>query len=158
MVYVVYDYVIISNMEQHWINGNGKTVTHHVKSNCKKNPPNGTPYVIINGTTQTSPLTSVRRAVFSLTDDAGTNYEMRPNGGGGGGDDVSDDGATAWLLSGSDAADKVRFILAGEGGESISIAQHSIFCQMDLLCHFDSGEMGWKEMTRLVTCLLGTAF
>ena len=94
--------------------------------------------------------------LFTLADDVmGKDYEMRVNGSAAemGGDDTSDDdGAGTWLLSRS-AADKVRFILAPEGVESggeILTAQHSIFCQMDLLCHFDNGELGWKETARSV--------
>jgi hypothetical protein len=97
---------------------------------------------------------SVPAVVFTIADEEqGIGYEMQVNGSSADMvDDASDDGAGTWLLSGS-AADKVRFILSPEGVEGsggILIAQHSIFCQMDLLCHFDNGEMGWKETARFV--------
>ena len=38
----------------------------------------------------------------------------------------------------------------GEQGvlEDVPLAMHALFCQMDVLCHFDDGESGWKEAAR----------
>ena len=59
-------------------------------------------------------------------------------------------------------AERVRSILSERGAEdesSVSSADfefdlhvHSLFCQMDVLCHFEDGEMGWKEAARFVYC------
>lgn len=49
-------------------------------------------------------------------------------------------------------AEKVRFILTdvdqNEPTENVVLDGHALFCQMDVLCHFDEGEMGWKESAR----------
>jgi len=51
-------------------------------------------------------------------------------------------------------AEKVRFIL-GQGDEdggsesgSIHLESRQLFIQMDILAHFDDGQMGWKELAR----------
>ena len=52
-------------------------------------------------------------------------------------------------------AERVRFILADNGqeegesaAEDLDLAVHALFCQMDVLCHFEDGESGWKEAAR----------
>ncbi len=58
-------------------------------------------------------------------------------------------------------AERVRFILAdekdkdkaedGEEDVNVDLAMHALFCQMDVLCHFEDGDCGWKESTRFVS-------
>ncbi len=58
-------------------------------------------------------------------------------------------------------AERVLFILADEkdkkkaeeGAEDVNLdlAVHALFCQMDVLCHFEDGDSGWKESTRFVS-------
>ena len=36
----------------------------------------------------------------------------------------------------------------GGGGDAILTELRALFCQMDVLCHFDDGVMGWKESAR----------
>ena len=50
-------------------------------------------------------------------------------------------------------AERVRFILTesereGTDMDDVSLDGHALFCQMDVLCHFDEGGMGWKEAAR----------
>ena len=49
-------------------------------------------------------------------------------------------------------AERVRFILSNNDeevtDENLDLAVHALFCQMDVLCHFDDGESGWKEAAR----------
>ncbi len=54
---------------------------------------------------------------------------------------------------------KVRSILSDveydpDANESVILDGHALFCQMDVLCHFAEGDMGWKEAARLVTSLI----
>ena len=53
---------------------------------------------------------------------------------------------------------KVRSILSDveydqDTTEDVILDGHALFCQMDVLCHFADGEMGWKEAARFVTLL-----
>ena len=50
---------------------------------------------------------------------------------------------------------QVRFILTnaqdekdGAEEETMLTELRALFCQMDVLCHFDDGVMGWKEAAR----------
>merc|ERR1712141_554024 len=55
-------------------------------------------------------------------------------------------------------AEKVRFILSQDTEEvdGVDLEEanewdldvHALFCQMDVLCHFEDGETGWKEAAR----------
>jgi len=55
-------------------------------------------------------------------------------------------------------AEKVRFILSHDSEEvsGVDVEEanewdldvHALFCQMDVLCHFEDGETGWKEAAR----------
>lgn len=61
---------------------------------------------------------------------------------------------------GRDPAEKVRFIISDDQNNDeawtsspdskIDFSQRSLFCQMDVLCHFASGAMGWKESARWI--------
>jgi len=33
-------------------------------------------------------------------------------------------------------------------GGKIKLTEHSLFTQLDVLCHVQSGKLGWKEMSR----------
>ena len=52
-----------------------------------------------------------------------------------------------------------RVLLGEEGMElddaigQLDLDIHALFCQMDVLCHFDDGESGWKEAARSVLCV-----
>lgn len=62
------------------------------------------------------------------------------------------------MTSYKNAAEQVRFILGqgdedGKGDESrdtavVSLEEHKLFIQMDILVHFQDGRMGWKEQAR----------
>jgi hypothetical protein len=45
---------------------------------------------------------------------------------------------------------QIRYILADEDDdkEAIELGKRPLFTQMDVLCHFDDGKMGWKEVSR----------
>ena len=36
----------------------------------------------------------------------------------------------------------------GGSGSGLDLEDHLLFCQMDFLCHFEGGEVGWKEAAR----------
>ena len=51
-------------------------------------------------------------------------------------------------------AERVRYILSDDkanAADAPEIALRGLFCQMDALCHFESGETGWKEAARYAT-------
>ena len=71
---------------------------------------------------------------------------------------------TADDLSPKSPAERVRFILTDEKQtdkgtdaepaiEDINLA-HALFCQMDVLCHFEDDDHGWKECARYCFFLL----
>ena len=52
-------------------------------------------------------------------------------------------------------AERVRYILSDDKTHVSSdkppeLALRGLFCQMDALCHFDTGDTGWKEAARYV--------
>ncbi len=53
-------------------------------------------------------------------------------------------------LSGKEktAVSRVRQLISSGTGAPDFLNTHSIFCQMDELCHFEDGAQGWKETAR----------
>ena len=38
----------------------------------------------------------------------------------------------------------------GEDFDPRFLRVHALFCQLDVLCHFEKGILGWKEMARYI--------
>jgi hypothetical protein len=44
---------------------------------------------------------------------------------------------------------QIKYIIAGDDDdEVIELGKHPLFTQMDVLCHFDDGRIGWKQISR----------
>ena len=46
-------------------------------------------------------------------------------------------------------AEKVRLVLGDQSSTDISLDRF-LFCQLDYLCHFESGDTGWKQISRWI--------
>jgi len=51
----------------------------------------------------------------------------------------------------SDDEDNNNLQGSDEDNEELLFNQHSVFCQMDMLCDFEDGEVAWKEIARFRT-------
>lgn len=67
-------------------------------------------------------------------------------------------GEEGYLPTPQTPAERVRFLISSDDAVSTISDDlqlgRALFCQMDVLCHFDTGDSAWKESSRLVSLAL----